>query len=174
MLLSYNICVPFLFDADAIIKLQRAEILQHVAQILDCIIPEAVYHEVVTRGRVFNHSDAEAIDRIIQASVVVQPPMGVATPDIAETIGVNAGEKELLGLFYSSPAEVETIILIDDRRFLALLHYLEIPALIPADFIVLMARQGFLLKREARNALEHIRPLIRETAYQQALKDLEE
>ena len=166
--------MPLLFDADALIKLQRSDILEHVARTFDCIIPEAVYHEVVTRGRLFNHSDAEAIDRIIQSGMVVQPPMGVATPDIAESIGVDAGEKDVLGLFYSSPAEVETIIISDDRRFLALLHRLEIPALIPADFIVLMARQGFLVQREARNALEQIRASIRETAYRQVLKELEE
>ena len=163
-----------MFDADALIKLQRAEILEHVARTFDCIIPEAVYHEVVTRGRVFKHPDAEAIDRTIQSSVVVGSPIRVAMPDVAETTGIDAGEKDVLGLFYSSPAEGETIIISDDRRFLALLHRLEVPALTPADSIALMVRQGFLVKREARNALEQIRLSIRETAYRQALKDLEE
>lgn len=171
--MSYNFSVPILIDADALIKLHRAGVLERMSRAFDCIIPEMVYHEVITRGREFKHPDAEEIDKIIQSDIKVESPVG-ETPYIADVPGVDAGEKDLLALFSSFPAEEEIIIVSDDRRFLAVLGRLGIPALIPADFIVLMAQQGFLAQEEARNALEQMRPSIRETAYRQALDDLEE
>jgi len=104
---------------------------------------------------------------------VVDPPVR-EEPDITETPGVDAGQRALLALYHSFPAGENLTIVSDDRRFLALLECLEIPALVPADFTVLMVRQGFLPRREASNPLEQMRNLIRETGCQQVLRDLEE
>ena len=179
MLMSYNPGVPFLLDADALIKLNRAGVLEHVARTFECIVAEAVYHEVVTRGRAFHHPDAEELDRIIRESIAVQPSVSGAS-DILDSRGmpgVDAGERGVLDVYHSlsaGSAGEDLIIVSDDHRFLALLDHLEIPALVPMDFIVLMVRQGFLSRKEGRNAVEQMRPLIREAAFQRAWQDLEE
>lgn len=61
-----------LLDADALIKLHLAGILEDIAGTFDCIIPEGIFHEVVTRGKQFHHPDAESIGKIIEAGIAVQ------------------------------------------------------------------------------------------------------
>ena len=161
-----------LLDADALIKLYRAGVLQHVAHTFECVIPEGIFHEVVTSGRQFQYPDAESINQVIESDITVHRVTEVP-PDILEVPGVDAGERDLLGLFYTLSVEAEAIIISDDRRFLAVLGHEEIPALTPPDLVVLMARQDYLERPEAKTALEDMRPSIRETAYRQALADIE-
>ena len=116
--MSYNICVLILIDADALIKLHRAGILEHTSRVFDCIIAQEIYHEVLLKGREFNHSDADEIDKIIQSGIRIESSMIGETQDIAYAPGVDAGEKGLLGLFYSSSTEDEITIISDDPALL--------------------------------------------------------
>jgi hypothetical protein len=164
--------MPLLLDADALIKLHGAGILDHVARTFECIIPEGIFIEVVTRGRQFHHPDAAAIGEIIETHIEVHSPSPV-TDDILALPGVDSGERELLCLLNALPPDTDAMVISDDRRFLAALYQREIPALTPPDLLGLITRQGFLHRREARFALERMRPHIRETAYRQALTETE-
>lgn len=153
-------------DADGLIKLYRAGVLDHVVRAFACTIPQGVYDEVVTKGKARLHQDAEAIDQIILDTVTILPVPGSRQPEL----GLGAGELGILSLI---PQEQDAIVVSDDRRFLALLAAQGTDFLTPADMLVVLARRGILARAGAREALERLRPAIRLAAYWDAMQDLE-
>lgn len=154
-----------LLDADGLIKLHRAGVLNLVAEAFTCTVPEAVFHEVVTRGKERLHQDAEEIERIISEVVeVARTEQEQAEP------GLGAGEMAVLVL---SVQGQDAIVVSDDRRFLSLLSARGLPFLTPADLLAVLANQKALTRAEAREALEQLRPMIRAAAYWEAREDLE-
>ncbi|MBI4337850.1 MAG: hypothetical protein HY683_08510 [Chloroflexi bacterium] len=158
--------VRVLIDADAIIKLHQSGLLAVVVGAFPCTIPQAVYEEVVTRGKARLHQDAEAIERIIAGAVTVVRTRERQQPET----GLGAGELGILDLLAT---EKDTTVVSDDRRFLSLLSTQGTLFLTPADMLVVLTRRGVITKVEAREALERLRPLIRVTAYHDAWQDLE-
>ena len=63
----------FILDADGLIKLNHAGVLERVAETYSCVIPEAVYDEVVTQGKARRYMDAEAIEVALTQRVQVTP-----------------------------------------------------------------------------------------------------
>ncbi len=157
-----------ILDADGLIKLHRASILEEVAQRFQCIIPNAVYDEVVTKGKEHGYVDAEDIDRIIASEIAVQQ---VPPGEELEQLGLGNGETEALAL--ATQLGSEAIVVTDDRQFLGMLIGLRIPFLVPAAILTTMAQEGFINRLEASEALERMRPIIPRTQYQLALQDLE-
>ncbi len=160
--------MKLLFDADGLIKLQRAELLDLVARTFTCMIPEVVYHEVVTQGIERLYPDAHEIERTVRTARVLVQPASHSEP---LEPGLGMGEAAVLDLFQQGKGER---IVSDDRRFLALLSRQGVPFIVPAALIVLMTRQGTLDIDHAHSALERLRPWIRDEVYQQAVRDLEE
>jgi hypothetical protein len=62
-------------DADSLIKLNRVGVLELVARVFECIIPEAVYLEAVVNARARGYADAEAIDRTVQELISLIPQL---------------------------------------------------------------------------------------------------
>lgn len=131
-----------------------------------CLMPQSVYEEVVTRGKERMHQDAEAIEATIAGVVTIVPNLKRQQPDM----GLGSGE---LGVLNALEKETEPIVVSDDRRFLTLLAMLGTPFLTPADVLVLLYRRGVIVRAEAIEALERLRPLIRIAAYHEAREDLE-
>ena len=147
------------------IKLYRSGVLAKVVVAFPCAIPQAVYREVVTRGRARLHQDAEAIEAIIGGIVTVE-----VTPERQQPeMGLGAGEIGILDMLDPSRSQV---VVSDDRRFLNLLTTQGISFLTPADVLVAMAGRGTISGPEADEALERLRPLIRRAAYEEAREDL--
>ncbi|MDO8689797.1 MAG: hypothetical protein Q7R39_07260 [Dehalococcoidia bacterium] len=155
-----------LMDADGIIKLHRAGVLAHVIGTFPCTIPQAVYDEVVTRGKATLHQDAEEIETIISGVVSVLPAQRHQQPELS----LGAGE---LAILSAIPQDEDSIVVSDDRRFLSILTTRGAEFLTPADMLVVLARRGVLTGTEAGEALERLRPVIRVAAYRDARKDLE-
>jgi predicted nucleic acid-binding protein len=170
--------VQLVLDADSLIKLCKAGVLEQVAQAFQCVIPEAVYHEAVVRGKERLYPDAEEIERIVMAAIPIHktpaqylgqmhsPGPG---PDQEKVLG--PGETAVLALAQHIG---ESVIISDDRQFLALLHSQHVPFLPPTGLIVAMTHQQVIPKEQAREALDRMRPLISRGAYQDATQDLEE
>ncbi|MEK7878728.1 MAG: hypothetical protein AAB285_02615 [candidate division NC10 bacterium] len=159
--------VQLLLDADAVIKLHRSGVLANVVGAFPCTIPQAVYDEVVTRGKARLHLDAEAIQGIIAGAVTIVSTQERRQPEL----GLGAGEIGILDLL--SQGQEDPIVVSDDRRFLTLLSAQGILFLTPADLLVALARRGILAKAVAREALERLSPMIRRAAYLDARQDLE-
>lgn len=154
-------------DADATIKLNRSGVLGSLVRAFPCLMPQAVYEEVVTRGKSRLHRDADDIESIISGVVNVVPTQEREQPET----GLGAGELGILDLLSE---QTDAIVVSDDRRFLTVLLARGVPFLTPADVVVLLARRGIVSKANASAALERLRPLIRLAAYHEAREELEQ
>lgn len=155
-----------LLDADGLIKLHRAGVLGQMVNAFRCTVPEAVYHEVVTRGKERLHQDAEEIEHILGEEVEV-----IRTEQAYGETGLGAGEMAVLTLAVQYQ---NAIVVSDDRRFLALLTVRGLRFLTPADLLVVLARRRILTKGEAQKALERLRPMVRAVAFWEAREELEQ
>ncbi|HEU0021749.1 MAG TPA: hypothetical protein VFR55_08770 [Dehalococcoidia bacterium] len=157
-------------DADALIKLNHAGILVRVADQLECVIPEAVYTEAVTKGIAAGHADARNIKDIIDLYVEIRQP-GTETARMSTIMPpLGAGETAVFDL---SLAVTDALIVSDDIQFLNFLKISGRPAITPTVLIVTMVRQGFISPAHAAQSLAKMRPLISQIAYQRAMNELE-
>ena len=155
-----------LLDADGLIKLHRAGVVGTMVKAFRCTVPEAVYYEVVTRGKERLHQDAEEIEQILGEEAEV-----VRTEQVYGETGLGTGEMAVLTLAVQHQS---AIVVSDDRRFLAILSTRGLPFLTPVDLLVVLARRRILTKGEAKKSLERLRPMVRAAAYWEANEDLEQ
>jgi hypothetical protein len=158
--------VQLVFDSDGLIKLNRAGVLGKVVEVFTCVIPSAVYREVVSEGKARRYRDAEAIEAILTNRVKIEPSGETVRFDL----GLGSGES---GVLYLLPDFPDSVVVSDDRRFLTVLSAQGTPYVTPADLVVALARRGSLSTGDARNALGRLEPAIRTKAYWDALTDLE-
>jgi hypothetical protein len=107
----------------------------------------------------------EEIESIVIGLVEILPVQVRAEPDS----GPGAGE---FGINSLLSQEQDAILVSDDRRFLTQLASRGSAFLTPADLLVLMVRRGILTADAAREALDRLRPAIRQAAYWDARSDL--
>jgi len=88
-----------------------------------------------------------------------------------ENKDLGIGELSTLALFQKTNADA---IISDDRKFISLLESKGIPFIIPIDIITILAIKKILSSKEALNALENIKLIVREDNYFKAKKLLEE
>jgi|TARA_B100000315_G_scaffold254695_1_gene296305 predicted nucleic acid-binding protein len=163
-----------ILDADGLIKLYQAGVLEQVARVYECIIPGGVYREAVTNAKERRYPDAEPIDKIVVGYIEVIQPTGLGEGDAEQPPQFGAGETEAVSLALETQSGPQQIIVSDDRRFLTYLTTLGVPFLPPSDLIVEMVTQGFLSSPEGVDALDHLRPLVRPVHYQQAIRRIKE
>jgi len=157
-------------DADGLIKLHRAEVLELIAQEFECVVPPAVYREVVTRGRERHHPDVDDIERIVNSKMTVwSHPIAAGTD-----AGMGPGETEVLDLLAELyRRSLRPVVVSDDRAFIAILSRMGQAFFLPAVLIVELARSGTLTQGEAAQSLGRLQPFIRDTQYRQAIRDIE-
>ncbi|GEM_PF-2054633 len=162
-----TITMLLLLDADGLIKLNRAGVLETVASAFQCLVPESVYQEAVVDAKARGYSDAAVLEDIIAAKMKVQP----ASASPSSESGFGSGESGVLALLNMQTEA--SVVISDDRRFLALLARQQRDFLTPSDLIVFMAREGILNTTPARAFLEALRPHIQKDAYLEAIQDIE-
>jgi hypothetical protein len=128
--------VEFLLDSDALIKLNKANLLDRIAANLDCFVPEAVYDEVVTRGRAFGYEDADTLEAILRNSMKI-----VSMEDPSPT-RFGAGESAIVAILPEYP---DAIVVSDDRRFVTFLTGRGVPFFTSVDVVMFLAEQDDLL-----------------------------
>jgi predicted nucleic acid-binding protein len=149
-------------DADGLIKLARAGVIEALVNGLEVSVASQVWCEVVEAGSDRGYDDAAVIAGLADR-IAVQVPDAVATgmiPHGAARLG--AGERGTLALWYERSADA---IVSDDRTFLALLGAHGVPFLTPAALLVLLTDSQLVSTDDARTALERLRPYIREDQY---------
>ena len=168
--------MALILDANVLINLYRADILQLVFQGVECIIAAEVYEEVIIGGRRAGHSDAIEIGEILGPSF--EPATNIPT----ELASMGLGEAASLSLYMERQGEVgsdDDYIISDDQQFLNYLERrevregVEILHLSTAGLIAELGLGGVLNKVQALDALEKIRDRIRAVYYQAARQRLE-
>jgi rRNA-processing protein FCF1 len=153
------------FDSDALIKLNRAGVLDFAFAAFECVIPQAVIEEVVMAGRERGFEDVSDIEAAVAAAQIV-PNDG--RPDIHPRLG--PGEQAILKLLPQMP---DLIVVGDDRRFINFLAAQGIQFLLTAGVPLALVQKGSLTTQQAREALERLKPLIRPIAYWEARSALD-
>ena len=159
-----------ILDADGLIKLHQAGVLELLARHYACAVPRAVYQEAVADAE-DKYPDARQIAKIVQALIEV---VDVKEVPAELLVNIGAGEREVLALFMDMRATEPTTIISDDGAFLRLLAMQSIPFLSPADMVLTMVQQCVLTPERAKAALYLINPLINPDAYQRTIARLEE
>ena len=162
-------------DADGLIKMAKAGILEALAGRVELLVGPQVYHEAVEEGKARGYPDALDLERILKAKAQVLRPSQrkqKRSPEdrAIEALPMGAGEKETLRVYSRERADA---VLSDDRGFLAALEELGIPYLTPAAALVLFTQQAAFALQEAQKALERLCPLIRKEQYEAARRDLQ-
>lgn len=157
-------------DADGLIKMAKAGILEVFVQHAELLIGPQIYREAVEEGKARGYPDALDLEQVLKTYAQVPKEVqraSAATKQLALPLG--AGEREALQLYFAEKADV---VLSDDRAFLSALEAQGISYLTPAAILVLLAEQKVLPLPEAYEALEKLRPLIRSDQHETALQDL--
>ncbi|MCF7875620.1 hypothetical protein K9M06_01060 [Candidatus Bipolaricaulota bacterium] len=168
-------------DLDGLIKLKKAGLLTALAECHDCLIPEAVYRETVTKGKKELYEDAFEIEEIVEKNIECKKAKKSDRSNkvlkSGDPTSLGKGEKQALRLYFQEEGKA---IISDDRTFLNLLdrnnrksESEEVPFITPANAMVAMANKGIISNEEARRGLNQIKDLIRQSSYQVALEELE-
>ncbi|MEX2430654.1 MAG: hypothetical protein WD645_01890 [Dehalococcoidia bacterium] len=154
-------------DADALIKLNRVGVLDHLSQTFPCIIPPAVHFEAIERARERGHEDAGGIEATVDQLIPTRQPARSTAPEP----GLGSGDLELIGLALDRP---DAVVVSDDRRLLASLSRSGRPFITTAAAVAALAGRNVLDPQDARSVLDKLRPYITRAAYEQAIDIIEE
>jgi len=159
-------------DADGLIKMNKAGILEMVARHAEVLLGPEIFREAVEEGKARGYPDAFEIELVSKQFTLKRPHVHPQADRILRERELGSGEREALQLYLSEEAEA---IVSDDQAFLSLLEAHSVPYLTPAAIVVLLAERGILRPLEkAYEALERLRPLIRQEQYRAAYGDLRE
>lgn len=157
-------------DADGLIKMAKAGILEVFAQYAKLLIGPQVYREAVEEGKARGYPDALDLERILKVHAQVPRTLRrTRTTQLLAGVSLGAGEREALQIYFTEQADA---VLSDDRAFLSALEAQGIPFLTPAAIVVFLAERKLITLTEAHEALERLRPLIRSDQYELARQDL--
>ena len=159
-------------DADGLIKTNKAELLERLAQHADMLVGPEVLHESVEEGKARAYPDAFELERIVRQYIQIRVPQShLQAERLLQDIKLGRGEREALKLYFCEGADA---ILSDDRGFLSVLETHEIPYLTPAAIVVSLFEWGALQSEKAFQALEMLRPFITNEQYHAAFQDLQD
>ena len=159
--------MALILDSDARFKLNRVGALELLAHSFLCVIPEAVYDEVVLGGRSGGYEDADAIGQIISDLVEIQ----AVSPNPASA-RLGRGERQVLALAIQLGAG--SVAVSDDREFLRQVEAAEMQHLSPAMAITYLAQNAVIDIPQARQMLATMQPLTRPADITAALEELED
>lgn len=148
--------IKFVLDADAAIKLSKAQVLDALASFAKCVVTKQIYQEIL-KGKDKMYEDAFDIETLVNKGKIT-----VQDIKAGQIEGLGIGECSALAIFQKLKGDA---IVSDDRKFLSVLEAQRVPFVIPTDVIPMLFTKKRISKNEAMNALDRIRKLVREENY---------
>lgn len=149
--------IIFVLDADGLIKLTKAGVMEELAKYRKCIITQEVFDETVKKGKERFYEDAYTIEDMVNIKL-----LSVKKIQFEEIENLGKGEASSLELYKKKRCNA---IITDDRKFLSVLEEQGIPFIMPVDVIVSLLERRKITRKTALEALEKIKPLVREEVY---------
>lgn len=161
-------------DSDGLIKLAKSGVLENILDCFECFISSEVFKEAVIEGQKLGFEDAFFVENLLKKKKlkVKKHSLNKKASGLLENIfGLGTGEISSFHLFYNTKAAA---LVTDDQRFLRFLEQNKIAFVLPADLIhkILVLRK--ISKTDAINALEKIKPLIKEEVFKKIKLKIEE
>lgn len=150
----------FIMDADALIKLAKASIIEEICKSFNCSITPEIYTETVTQGKEGLHQDAYKIDELTKRKLLKIHTRQSKELQINRDMG--EGEKSIFRIYKSSK---NMTIVTDDNMFIAFLREEKADWIIPASFISLLKSLGKLDAKQAMSHLNKMQPYIKPEVY---------
>jgi hypothetical protein len=158
------------YDADGLIKLQKAGLLQLLVQHAEVLIGPEVFREAVTEGKARGYPDAAALEQVLHMHQLLSAPLRHPhAVQVLQGTRLGPGETEALHLYFHARGDA---IISDDRAFVTLLLTHHLPVLTPAAVVVTLCDWELVTVPHARQALARLRPLIRAEQYHAAQTEL--
>lgn len=152
--------IVFVLDADGLIKLAKASVIEELTKYRKCVITQEVFDEAVKKGKEGFYEDAYVIEDLIKRKLLTVK--GTETAGIAD---LGKGEESSLKIYKKGKYAA---IITDDRKFLKVLEEQNVPFIMPSDVIVTLSKRRKINARKASEALEKLKPLIRKEVYEKA------
>ena len=154
----------FVLDADGLIKLTKAGVIEELAKYRKCVITEEVFSESVKKGKERFYEDAFVIEKLINRKLLALEKI-----KFAEIGNLGKGEASTLALYKKKKGDA---IITDDRKFLSVLEEQNIPFMVPIDVITVLLKKRKITRKMASEALEKIKFLTREELYIKAKSEI--
>ncbi len=161
-------------DSDGLIKLAKSGVLENILDCFGCFISNEVFKEAILEGQKLGFEDAFIINTLLKKKKLKVRKHSLnkkASKLLENTVGLGAGEISSFHLFYNIKASA---LVTDDQHFLRFLEQKNIAFVLPGDLIHKMLVLGKINKKDATNALEKIRPLIKEEVFNKIKLKIEE
>ena len=156
--------IVFVLDTDGLIKLTKSGIIEELAKHRKCLITQEVFNEAVKEGKERLYEDAYVIEDMINRKLIL-----VEKINFEEIEGLGNGEASSLAIYKKKRCSA---IITDDRKFLSLLEEQNIPFIMPVDAIVGLLKRRKTTRKAASDALEKMKPFIREDLYIKAKNEI--
>lgn len=150
----------FVLDADAAIKLAKAGVLKLLVTNAECLMPSAVYEEVL-KGKEKMREDA-----FITEAIVNEGSLKVINiePEFNET-NLGKGEKAAMAACRKYAGDA---VISDDAKFIARLKQERLLAITPANAVVWLVENQKITKDGGVSALDKMRTFVSKEAYNRA------
>ena len=134
-------------DADGLIKMQQADLLDLLVHHAEVYIGPEVFREAVTDGKARGYPDVVALGQLLQPHwPQPAPPTHPHAVQMLQGTRLGPGETEALQLYFHAQYEA---ILSDDRAFVTLLLTHQFPVLTPAAVVVALCEWGLWMSWRA-------------------------
>ncbi len=160
-------------DADGLIKTSKAGFLPQLTEEYVCLLPEEVYQEAVVAAWIGHPDEARALEALIAAEKLIRKQAArsrFADRILRRSHSLGVGESGAVHLFLQEGADA---LLTDDRAFLNFLTRHRIPVLTPSEALLSLRTAERLSHQDAARAAEQLRPLIRQSVYEDLRTRLE-
>lgn len=155
--------LTFVVDADACIKLAKANVLELLASQVLCIVTKTVYGEII-RGKEKMYDDAFSIESFVQKKM-----LHVQETKHQNIEGLGQGECSILEYIKKHKSDV---VISDDGKFLSFLERENIPFMTVTDTIVFMVFKKYVSKDRAIGSLQTIQTFVSRESYNAAIEML--
>lgn len=154
-MLERNGSMVLVFNSSPLIYLSKVGLLELVGSLpVKRVIPEAVFNEVIVRGKEKGASDAFVVERVIEEGIIEVRTIEdmISLRNLVKIPGLHRADAEVLSL----ARELSGTVVVDDEKARSVADAIEIPNHGTAYLLFRFQRIGLLSKNDVREKLDEM------------------